>query len=165
MFHSGRMPVEGHTSYAARAIIEGRVVQFDDMGQSDLYVAGSPVVRAMVDQVGIRSVIFVPLMSRDGAIGVITVFRYEVRPFDDRTVNLIRSFAAQAVIAIENVRQFRELQSRLAREAATREILEVISQSRDDDRPVFDAIPAPCDEALRSRSPRRCCLAPRTARI
>ena len=140
MFHSGRMPVEGHTSYAARAIIEGRVVQFDDMGQSDLYVAGSPVVRAMVDQVGIRSVIFVPLMSRDGAIGVITVFRYEVRPFDERTVNLIRSFAAQAVIAIENVRHFRELQSRLSREAATREILEVISQSREDDRPVFDAI-------------------------
>lgn len=140
MFRSGRMPVEGNTSYAARAILEGRVIQFDDMGQSDLYASGSPVVRAMVDQVGIRSVIFVPLMARGGAIGAITVFRYEVRPFDDRTVGLIESFAAQAVIAIENARQFRELQTRLAREAATRRILEAISTSRDDELQVFDAI-------------------------
>ena len=53
---------------------------------------------------------------------------------------LLETFAAQAVIAIENVRQFRELQTRLEREAATREILSVISQSRDDEQPVFDVI-------------------------
>lgn len=147
MFRSGRMPVDSNTSYAARAIIEGRVVQFDDMGRSDLYAAGSPVVRAMVDQVGIRSVIFVPLMSRNGAIGVITVFRYEVRPFDDRTVNLIQSFAAQAVIAIENARQFAEVTARTAeltealdQQTATAELLKVISRSVFDLPTVLQAV-------------------------
>ncbi|MEL6482047.1 MAG: adenylate/guanylate cyclase domain-containing protein, partial [Pseudomonadota bacterium] len=66
--------------------------------------------------------------------------RRETRPFDEDQIELLRAFAAQAVIAIGNVRQFRELQSRLEREAATREILEFISRSRDDDEPVFDMI-------------------------
>lgn len=57
------------------------------------------------------SVIFVPLMAQDGAIGAITVFRYDVRPFDDRLIDLIQTFAAKAVIAIENMRQFRALQA------------------------------------------------------
>ena len=61
-------------------------------------------------------------------------------PFSDDEIALVKSFAAQAVIAIENVRQFRELQTRLEREAATREILSVISQSQDDEQPVFDVI-------------------------
>jgi class 3 adenylate cyclase len=74
------------------------------------------------------------------ALGCIALYRREIKLFDDRHVDLVETFAAQAVIAIENVRQFRELQTRLEREAATREILQVISRSRDDETPVFDVI-------------------------
>ena len=63
-----------------------------------------------------------------------------VRPFHDDEINLVETFAAQAVIAIENVRQFKEVQARLTREQALAEILTVISESRDDEKPVFDAI-------------------------
>lgn len=140
LFRQGRMPMDGDVSYAARCIIDGRLVAFADMADSDLYLTNSPVVRAMVDDVGIRSVLFVPLMKDDEAIGCITLFRLEVQPFEERHIELVKTFAAQAVIAIENVRQFRELQTRLERERATSEVLTVISQSRDDDQPVFDAI-------------------------
>ncbi|WP_223424602.1 GAF domain-containing protein [Tateyamaria pelophila] len=139
-FRQGRMPMDGNVSYAARCILEGRLVAFSDMGDSDLYAANSPVVRSMVDDIGIRSVLFVPLMKGGDAIGCITLFRLEVLPFEKRHIELVETFAAQAVIAIENVRQFREVQIRLDREGATRRILEVISQSRDDDLPVFDII-------------------------
>ncbi|MCP5075996.1 MAG: GAF domain-containing protein, partial [Rhodobacteraceae bacterium] len=140
LFDAGKMPMDGNISYAARSIIESRLISFDDMEQSDLYTAGSPVVRSMVDDSNIRSVLFVPLLKNGNAIGTVTLFRYEVSPFNDFEISLVETFAAQAVIAIENVRQFRELQNRLQREAATKQILHGISQSRDDEQPVFDLI-------------------------
>ena len=140
MFAEGKMVMDGALSYAAKSIIDGELIQFADMGESALYKAGSPIVHSMVDNVGIRSVLFVPLMLNGAAIGCITLFRFEVKPFEDRLVNLVETFAAQAVIAIENVRQFRELQIRLEREQASRDVLQVISQSREDERPVFDVI-------------------------
>ncbi len=140
LFETGQMRMDGTLSYAAKSIIEGRLIAFDDMGESDLYKAGSPVVRSMVDASDIRSVLFVPLMKNGIAIGNLTVFRHEVSPFDRSEITLIESFAAQAVIAIENVRQFREVQDRLEREIVTGQVLEVISRSRDDDLPVFNTI-------------------------
>ncbi|MGV6848833.1 MAG: GAF domain-containing protein [Marinibacterium sp.] len=140
MFDTGQMRVDRDLSYAARSITDGRLIAFPDMRDSDLYAAGSPVVRPMVDVSGIRSVLFVPLMTDGAAIGTITVFRQAVDPFTDTEIALIETFAAQAVIAIDNVRQFRELQTRLDREKASAEILSVISQSRDDEAPVLDAI-------------------------
>lgn len=140
LFGKGQMPMDGNVSYAARCIIEGRLVAFPDMRESDLYKADSPVVRTMVDDVGIRSVLFVPLMKDGDAMGCITLFRFEVRPFEQRHIELVQTFAAQAVIAIENVRQFRELQIRLEREQASRDVLQIISQSQEDEKPVFDSI-------------------------
>jgi GAF domain-containing protein/CheY-like chemotaxis protein len=140
LFETGQMKVDPTLSYAAKCIVEGKLIAFDDMGQSDLYAAGSPVVRSMVDESGIHSVLFVPLVRDSAAIGLITLFRHEVAPFTGNEIELVETFAAQAVIAIENVRQFREVQTRLEREAATKEILSVISQSRNDDTPVFLAI-------------------------
>ena len=140
LFQSGQMKVDPDLSYAARCIVEGRLIAFEDMGKSDLYLAGSPILRSMVDEANIRSVLFVPLIKDTVAIGLITLFRYDVSPFNENETGLVETFAAQAVIAIENVRQFRELQVRLEREAATSDILSVISQSQEDEAQVFDII-------------------------
>lgn len=110
MFDTDQMPVDGNLSYAARSIVEGRLVQFADMAESDLYRAGSPVVRTMVDRMSIRSVLFVPLLKQGRAIGTITLFRHEVEPFEPRQIELVETFAVQAVIAIEKVRQFHALE-------------------------------------------------------
>ena len=95
-------------------------------------------VAADVEQM--RSLMIVPLLRDGRAEGVICLYKLEVAPFSEDEARLVETFAEQAVIAIDNVRQFRELQTRFDREIATREILQVISRSRDDERPVFDAI-------------------------
>ncbi len=140
LFDTGQMKMDPTLSYSAKSIFEGRLIAFEDMGQSDYYKAGNRIVRAMVDTSGIRSVLFVPLIKDGAAIGLITLFRHDVDPFHTSEIALVETFATQAVIAIENVRQFRELRTRLEREAATRDILGVVSRSRDDATPVFDAI-------------------------
>ena len=140
LFEAGGMKMDADLSYAARSIIEARLIAFEDMGESDLYTAGSPVVRSMVDDSGIRSVLFVPLVASQGPIGAITLFRERRAPFSEDEIAIVEAFALQAVIAIENVQQFREVQKRLEREAATSEILSVISQSRDDAAAVFQTV-------------------------
>src|SRR5262249_13559622 len=94
-----------------------------------------------------RSGLAVPLLRDGVAIGTITARRSEVRPFSEQQIRLLETFADQAVIAIENVRLFTELEARnhdltraLDRETATSEILRVISSSPTDVQPVFDAI-------------------------
>ncbi|WP_299371792.1 GAF domain-containing protein [uncultured Tateyamaria sp.] len=140
LFETGGMKMDPDLSYAARSIVEARLIAFEDMGESDLYTAGSPVVRSMVDDSGIRSVLFVPLVGQHGAIGAITLFRDRRAPFSADEIALVQAFALQAVIAIENVRQFREIETRLERERGMGKILSLISQSRQDERPVFDMI-------------------------
>jgi len=124
----------------ATATREGVVVHTEDLADDDLYRQGERNRVAAVDVLGARSTLVVPLLSQGLGIGCIWIFRREVRPYTEDEIALLQSFAAQAVIAIENVRQFRELQNRLDREAATREILQVISRSRDDEQPVFKVI-------------------------
>lgn len=131
--------IEGSVTVAT-AIRTGQVVRVDDLVETDFFRSGHPTAIKMVEVEGIRSRVAVPLMQGDQAIGAIAVSRREVRPFADPDVQLIEEFAKHAVIAIENTRQFREVQERLEREEASREILEVISRSRDDDSPVFNSI-------------------------
>lgn len=100
----------------------------------------APQLSVAADVERMRTVLLVPLVSGGRSVGVLSVYKLEVAPFSEGEVALVETFAEQAVIAIEKVRQYREVQTRLEREAATRGILEVISQSRDDTGPVFDAI-------------------------
>lgn len=125
---------------AVEAMLERKVVCIDDIAATETYRHGDPVRIFMVDVEGIRSIATIPLIRDGMGIGSILLYRKEVDPFTDDDVALVETFAAQAVIAIENVRQFREVQERLEREKASAEILDVISRSRDDEAPVFDII-------------------------
>ena len=102
--------------------------------------AEDPDVRAMVKRNNFRSALIVPMLRDDRAIGTLSLFRYVLRPFSATEIDLVKTFADQAVIAIENVRLFNETKEALERQTATAEILRVISSSPNDVQPVFDAI-------------------------
>jgi two-component system, NtrC family, sensor kinase len=132
-----------------RAILDRDVVHLPDVRFDPEYQ-----VRNLADAIGFRSGLFVPML-RDGApIGAILVARAEPGPFTGSEISLLKTFADQAVIAIENVRLFTELQEKnqalteahrnvtdtLERQTATSDILRVISNSTTDEQPVFDVI-------------------------
>lgn len=122
------------------AIKRKQTIQIDDAILDSIYQSGNELRKGLVDKEGIRTFLAVPLLGKDTAIGYLALFRKEVRPFTDDEISLVETFASQAVIAIENTRQFHAIQTRLEREAATADILEVISRSRDDETPVYNTI-------------------------
>ena len=101
---------------------------------------GDKTRQALINLAGARTLINVPMLKDNEVIGVIGVYRQEVRPFTDKQIGLVKSFAAQAVIAIENARLLNELRQSLEQQTATSEVLRVISSSATDLRPVFETI-------------------------
>ncbi len=131
----------GRGSATARAVSTGEIVHILDPSADSEHT-----YPALVES-GLRTVLSVPMLRDGKPIGAITVARREVRPFSERQIALLQTFAAQAVIAVENVRLFTELGARnrelteaLEQQTATSEILRVISSSPTDVQPVFDAI-------------------------
>jgi len=104
-------PITRTELVAVRPIADGQIVREDDIRDDETYRKGDPRRRQMVDVEGARSVLGVPLIQRGKPLGAIILYRREVQPFTADDVSLIESFAAQAVIAIENVRQFKALEN------------------------------------------------------
>jgi GAF domain-containing protein len=125
-----------------RVLLEGKPIQIDDVLADPEYT-----LKDYAKMGAFRTCLGIPML-RDGVpIGVISLLRTEARAFNDKQIELVQTFADQAVIAIENARLFDEVQARtrdlteaLERQTATSEILRVISQSPTDARPVFDSI-------------------------
>ena len=125
-------------SIGGRAFMERRSVHVEDV--IPLIDTEYPGVRELQARYQFRTVLAVPMLREGAAIGVISLLRNQVRPFTDVEINLVQTFADQAVIAIENVRLFSETREALEQQTATAEVLQVISNSPTDVQPVFDAI-------------------------
>jgi two-component system, NtrC family, sensor kinase len=119
-----------------RAVVEARTIHVPDLPNSDEYPQG----REMARRHGHRATLAVPLLREGTAIGAILVRRPEVRPFTDKQIALVQTFADQAVIAIENTRLLNELRESLQQQTATADVLKVISSSPGALTPVFDAM-------------------------
>ena len=124
-------------SGAGTCILESRLIAVADTAEA---ATQFPRMRQLAIALGYQSGLFVPLLREGRAIGCLTILRAATGTFDGQEVALAQTFADQAVIAIENVRLFQQTQEALARQTATSEVLQVISQSPTDVQPVFDII-------------------------
>ena len=112
-----------------------------DMAAHPGYIDRSdPAAVAAVELGGVRTILAVPMLKEDELIGSFSVYRQEVRPFTDKQIALVTTFAAQAVIAIENARLLNELRESLEQQTATSKVLDVISRSAFDLHAVFETV-------------------------
>jgi GAF domain-containing protein len=140
----GRLIPVVQGTVAGRAVLERRIVHVPDLlAEAKEFPVGSALAR----EFGYRGGLAVPLLREGTAVGTINLRRTQVDPFTDKQIALLQTFADQAVIAIENVRLFKELEARnrdlteaLEQQTATSEILRIIAQSPTELQPVLDAI-------------------------
>jgi transcriptional regulator with GAF, ATPase, and Fis domain len=137
--HGRSFSAETNTGF--RRLVESKApVHITDMFADSSYTQGEPLRVAAIELGGVRSFLAVPLLRKGALIGNFSIYRGEPGGFDENQIALAKTFADQAVIAIENARLLTEQREALERQTATAEVLQVINSSPGDLAPVFDAI-------------------------
>jgi GAF domain-containing protein/very-short-patch-repair endonuclease len=130
----------GPKTVHGRILAGEHLVHIADLAADEAYRSGDPHRQNTVDSAGARSLLAVSLRRNESLLGVLAIYRQEVRPFTEKEIGVIENFAAQAVIAMENARLLTETREALEQQTATAEVLQVINASPGNLAPVFDAM-------------------------